>query len=125
MVNNAIETSRNDPSGGPVETAPVEWPFAEGAALDGLLPASGEDMVTLALADLVQDSNGEIVLFNDSNLRRLALVTSASELARGQAPHHVTAAGENVTGFAYVTFDNGVTLYYEPKLELVVLSEQS
>lgn len=125
MVNDAVKTSRNDPGAGPVETVPVEWPFAEGAALDGLLADTGEDIVTLALADLVQDSNGEIVLFNDSNLRRLALVTSASELARGQAPHHVTAAGEDVTGFAYVTFDNGVTLYYEPQLELVVHPERS
>jgi|DewCreStandDraft_4_1066084.scaffolds.fasta_scaffold00053_61 hypothetical protein len=124
MVSNALKTNRAEAVGGAAETTPVEWPFAEGAALDGLLADPGEDVVTLALADLVQDSNGEIVLFNDSNLRRLALVTSATELARGKAPHHVTAAGEDVTGFAYVTFDNGVTLYYEPQLELLVHPER-
>lgn len=120
MVSNAAKLGRDDPSGRAPETAPADWPLAEAAALEGLLADPEEETVTLALSDLVQDSNGEIVLFNDSNLRRLALVTSTAELARGQAPHHVTAAGEDVTGFAYVTFENGVTLYYEPQLELIV-----
>jgi hypothetical protein len=120
MVSNAAKLGREDASGRAPETAPADWPLAEATALEGLLADPGGETVTLALADLVHDGNGEIVLFNDSNLRRLALVTTAAELARGQAPHHVTAAGEDVTGFAYVTFENGVTLYYEPQLELIV-----
>ncbi len=120
MVSDAAKAGRNDPSGRAPETAPADWPLAEAATLEGLLADPGDETVTLALSDLVHDGNGEIVLFNDSNLRRLALVTDAAELARGQAPHHVTAAGEDVTGFAYVTFENGVTLYYEPQLELIV-----
>lgn len=125
MVNNAAKTSRAGTTGVPAETVPAEWPFAEAADLGGLLADPGEERVTLALGELVQDSNGEIVLFNDSNLRRLALVTEATEVARGRAPHHVTAAGEDVTGFAYVTFDNGITLYYQPQLELEIHSERS
>lgn len=125
MVSGAAKTSRPGGTKVPAEPAATEWPVVEGAALDGLLADPGEEVVTLQLSDLVQDANGEIVLFNDSNLRRLALVTEAHELARGRAPHHVTAAGEDVTGFAYVTFDNGVTLYYQPPLELEVHSERS
>lgn len=83
-----------------------------------------EELFTLSLSDLIQDANGEIVLFNDSHLRRLALLTEAHELARGEAPHHITATGEDVTGFRYVTFDNGVTLYYQPDLELLVVHER-
>lgn len=120
MVSNAAKLGRDDPSSGAPETAPAEWPFSDRDALQGLLADAEGETVTLALSDLVQDGNGEIVLFNDSNLRRLALVANAAELARGQAPHHVTAAGEDVTGFAYVTFENGITLYYEPQLELIV-----
>jgi hypothetical protein len=125
MVSDAAKVSRSGAESAPAEAVPAEWPFVEGATLEGSIADPAEETVTLRLAELVQDSNGEIVLFNDSKLRRLALVTEASELARGEAPHHVTAAGEDVTGFAYVTFDNGVTLYYEPPLELVVHSERS
>lgn len=125
MVSNAAKVSRGDAAGGVPEAAPADWPLAEATALDGLLADPGEEAVTLSLADLVHDANGEIVLFNDSNLRRLALVTQAAEVARGQAPHHVTAAGEDVTGFAYVTFENGVTLYYDAQLELIVRSTGS
>ncbi|MCS6878561.1 MAG: hypothetical protein N2038_12840 [Geminicoccaceae bacterium] len=107
------------------ETAAEEVQTGSPSVLEGALGEPDEEIVTLALSDLVQDANGEIVLFNDSHLRRLALLTEANELARGEAPHHVTAAGEDVTGFRYVTFDNGVTLYYQPDLELLVRHEQS
>lgn len=111
---------------GEVHEPAVEGWLSSGAQeVEGLLADPGEEVVALALADLVQDANGEIVLFNDSHLRRLALLTEAGELARGTAPHHVTAAGEDVTGFRYVTFDNGVTLYYQPDLELIVRHEAS
>lgn len=122
MVSNAAKVSRDGAAAGAPEAGPADWPLAEGVALEGLLADPGEEAVTLALADLLHDGNGEIVLFNDSNLRRLALVSDAAELARGQAPHHVTAAGEDVTGFAYVTFENGITLYYDAQLELIVRS---
>jgi hypothetical protein len=124
MVSGVAKESRPSGTEVPAEPAATEWPFVEGTVLEGLLGDPGEEVVTLRLSDLVQDANGEIVLFNDSNLRRLALLTEASEVARGEAPHHVTAAGEDVTGFAYVTFDNGITLYYQPPLELVVHSER-
>ncbi len=77
----------------------------------------------LSLSDLIQDANGEVVVFNDSNLRNLALSTDASVIAEGSASSHVTAAGEDVSGFKFVTFDNGMTLYYEPHLEVTVRHE--
>ncbi|MCX8102115.1 MAG: hypothetical protein N3D77_12855 [Geminicoccaceae bacterium] len=105
------------------ETGSERWAPPGAQEVEGLLADPGEEIVALALADLVQDANGEIVLFNDSHLRRLALLTDAQERARGTAPPHVTAAGEDVTGFRYVAFDNGVTLYYQPDLELIVRHE--
>ena len=74
----------------------------------------------LALTDLLQDANGEVVLFNDSGLRSLALSTDALVVAEGQATRHVTAAGEDVSGFRYVAFDNGLKLFYQPGLDLVL-----
>lgn len=84
--------------------------------LTGAMSAEAE----LALADLMGDANGEIVLFNDSGLRRLAITTEARVVADGRASRHRTAAGEDVSGFDFMTFDNGVTLYYQPGLDLVV-----
>jgi hypothetical protein len=79
--------------------------------------------VELAMADLVSDDNGEIVFCNDSGFRSLALRTESQIIANGQADAHVTAAGADVSGFRYVTFDNGVTLFYEEGLHLIVSSE--
>lgn len=76
--------------------------------------------VELALSDLLGDANGEIVLFNDSGLRRLALATDAAVVADGRAGAYRTATGQDVSGFRFLTFDNGLTLYYQPDLDLVV-----
>lgn len=74
----------------------------------------------LALADLVGDERGEVVLFNDSAFRTLALKAEVGVVANGLAARHVTAGGDNVTGFRFVTFANGVTLYYREGLDLIV-----
>jgi hypothetical protein len=76
--------------------------------------------VELALTDLVGDANNEVVIFNDSGLRTLALRTDSAVVAGGQSPSHVTAGGEDVSGFNYVRFDTGVTVYFPEGLELIV-----
>jgi hypothetical protein len=76
--------------------------------------------VELALTDLVGDANGEVVIFNDSGLRTLALRTDSAVVAGGQSQSHVTAGGEDVSGFNYVSFDTGVTVYFPEGLELIV-----
>ena len=76
--------------------------------------------VELSLADLISDDNGEIVFFNDSSFRSLAIETDAQVVSRGQATAHRTAAGEDVSGFHYVTFENGLTLYFEDGLDLLL-----
>ena len=76
--------------------------------------------VELSMADLVGDANGEVVLFNDSNVRRLAISSDAAVVAGGQTGSHRTAGGDDVSGFSFVTFDNGLTIYYQDGLDLVV-----
>jgi hypothetical protein len=78
--------------------------------------------VELGMADLVSDANGAVVFCNDSGFRSLAIRTDSQIIANGQAEAHVTAAGEDVSGFQYVTFDNGLTLFYEEGLHLIVAS---
>jgi hypothetical protein len=86
-------------------------------------PAGGSDdlpVVELALSDLMQDAGGEVVLYNDSGMRALGLVAEAAVVGEGEASAHVTASGDDVTGFKYVSFANGMTLYYQEGLDLIV-----
>ena len=89
---------------------PLTDPVAEPAELE------------LALADLISDDNGEIVFFNDSGFHSLSLRTDAAVVASGRAQAHLTAAGDDVSGFKFVRFDNGLTLYFEEGLHLVLVS---
>jgi hypothetical protein len=107
---------------------------AERAQGDGDRPAAGQPSesiasdvaeVELALADLVSDARGEIVFYNDSGFRSLAVRTDRAVVDEGRAGAHVTAAGEDVSGFKFVTFDNGLTLYFEAGLDLILLSAGS
>lgn len=91
-----------------------------GPGIADAAPAGSLAEVELALADLISDANGEIVLYNDSGFRTLAIATDAATVANGQAARHVTAGGEDVSGFNYVTFDNGLTLYFPDGLDLIV-----
>jgi hypothetical protein len=83
---------------------------------------AGPAEIELALTDLIGDDNGEIVLFNDSGLRSLAIRTEAALVANGRVQAHVTAAGEDVSGFRFVRLDNGLTLYFQEGLDLVLAS---
>lgn len=74
----------------------------------------------LALADLISDDNGEIVFFNDSGFRTLSIETDEGIVSKGQTTAHRTASGEDVSGFHYVTFENGVTLYFEEGVDLLL-----
>jgi hypothetical protein len=88
------------------ESAPRVYPSSTGAAL--------------TLEDLISDDNGEIVFFNDGGFESLSIETGSTVLSSGKAKDHVTAAGDNVDGFNYVTFENGMTLYFEGDLNLIL-----
>ncbi|MGI9498503.1 MAG: hypothetical protein ACR2P3_00570 [Geminicoccaceae bacterium] len=80
-------------------------------------PSSGAE---LTLSDLISDDNGEIVFFNDGGFRTLSIATETGVVSSGQAVDHKTATGEDVSGFNYVTFANGLTLYFEDGLDLLL-----
>jgi hypothetical protein len=97
---------------------PHERAGGENAGMPELAPA-----LELALSDLVQDAGGEVVLYNDSGMRALGLVAAMPIVGEGRASRHVTASGDDVTGFRYVSFANGMTLYFQDGLDLVVRSD--
>ncbi len=83
----------------------------------------GGEAPVLALSDLIADRNGEVVLYNDSDMPVLTLLTSERPVARGTVEAHVTASGVDVAGYNYVTFANGLTLYYPQGLQLLIVPE--
>jgi hypothetical protein len=92
----------------------------DGRAVGAEAPVEGAAEVELALADLIGDANGEVVIFNDSGVRTLALHTGVAVVANGTVQAHVTAGGEDVSGFRYVTFATGVTVYFQEGLDLIL-----
>ncbi len=83
----------------------------------------GSGSLVLALSDLIADRNGEVVLFNDSNLPVLTLLTAERPVARGRVESHVTAGGVDVSGYDFVTFGSGLTLYYPHDMQLLIMPE--
>jgi hypothetical protein len=81
---------------------------------------TGDFDVMLEVNDLIQDVNGEVVLFNDSRLRRVSLASEVPVVAQGTTTQHVTAAGDDVSGFRFLSFANGLTLYFDPDLDVSI-----
>ena len=72
-------------------------------------PAIGET-VLLELEDLLPDASGEVVLFADDDLP-VNIVTDLPVTDAGIAETHVTAAGVDVTGLHFYSFESGLTVY--------------
>ena len=72
-------------------------------------PAVGE-AVLLELADLLPDASGEVVLFAGDDLP-VNIVTDQPITEAGIAEAHVTAAGVDVTGHHFYSFESGLTVY--------------
>ncbi len=73
--------------------------------------ADDADDLILRLADLLPDAEGELVIFADA-AAPVRLLVDAAATGHGLADPHVTAGGVDVTGFEFVSFDNGITLYF-------------
>ena len=117
MVSNPSKASapRSDPS-----EAMVDLAQGDERPVEADVGATAGAEVELAVADLVTDANGEVVIFNDSGFRTLALHADSGVVESGRVATHVTAGGEDVSGFNYVTFENGMTVYYPEGLDVTV-----
>ena len=80
------------------------------------------ETLTLALGDLIPDARNEIVILDGSG-HDIALVTQDVIAAHGLAEAHVTVTGLDVSGFAYCTFEGGVTVFYPATHRLIVTAE--
>ena len=78
--------------------------------------------LTLSLGDLIPDARNEIVILDGSG-HDIAVVTGDAVSTHGIADAHVTAAGLDVSGFAFCTFEGGVTVFYPATHRLVVTND--
>ncbi len=87
-------------------------------AVTGSAGDDESETVVLDLKDLLPDSGGEIVIHGTG----LGMVVSTSQTvtATGTAETHVTAAGEDVSGFRYYQLDGGITLYCPAETNLLL-----
>ena len=79
----------------------------------------GGGAVSLDLADLLSDNGGELVLDIDVPVALQAHLEVADS---GIAGSHVTENGDDVSGFSYVAFADGPTLFYPSDLDVTVHS---
>lgn len=87
--------------------------------------ADVEDQMVLALNDLLPDSRGEVVLFNEAGPLSVNIMTDSRVTETGTADHYVTTAGVDVTGYYFCTFEAGLTIYYPPEIDLLVTADHA
>ncbi|HKR18766.1 MAG TPA: hypothetical protein VJS41_01350 [Stellaceae bacterium] len=88
-------------------------------AIEGSTPAG---TLSLSLSDLIPDAHNEIVILDGSG-GDLAVVTDNAVASHGISGDHVTVSGLDVSGFAYCTFDGGVTVFYPATHRLIVTND--
>ena len=84
-----------------------------------------EDQMVLSLNDLLPDSRGEIVLFNEAGPLAVNIMTDSRVTETGTANHYVTSAGVDVSGYHFCTFEAGLTIYYPPEIDLLVTANHA
>ncbi len=99
------------------DPAVLERLAADSSITETLLETDSEALV-LNLADLLPDMEGEVVLHAEVDVP-LSLVAERPLTGSGIVEHHVTAAGVDVDGLYYYSFDNGITLYSDSDILIV------
>ena len=97
------------------DPAVLERLAADSSITEALLEPDSEALV-LNLEDLLPDMEGEVVLQAEMPL---SLVAERPLTGSGIVEHHVTAAGVDVDGLYYYSFDNGITLYSDIDILIV------
>ncbi|MGB8181440.1 MAG: hypothetical protein WCF13_03630 [Stellaceae bacterium] len=78
--------------------------------------------LSLSLGDLIPDAQNEIVILDGSGTD-LAVVTENAVASHGITGNHVTVTGLDVSGFAYCTFEGGITVFYPATHQLIVTND--
>jgi hypothetical protein len=89
----------------------------------GMLEADGamQDAISLSLSDLLPDSGGSIVIEGEGPSLSVRIMSDSSVVEAGIVDCLTTASGEDVSGHAYFSFENGTTLFAPRGLDLSIV----
>jgi len=79
-----------------------------------------DDQMVLSLDELLPDTRGEVVLFSEAGPMAINITTDERIMETGMADHHVTSTGLDVSGYSFYTFEDGLTVYYPPEIDLLI-----
>lgn len=69
--------------------------------------------ITLSLSDLMPDRTGAVVIQSDGESLTVVLTDYDGVKLRGIAPEGIFAEQGDISGFDFITFSSGVTVYYD------------
>jgi hypothetical protein len=112
LARSGKETKAADPA--------PHWPEAQE---DGFEWGEADERILLPLEGLIPDSEGNVVLLTDAGPAAVGVLTGEMVRDSGTAGAQVTAAGLDVSGYQYVTFESGLTLYYPDGMDILVRAD--
>lgn len=74
--------------------------------------------ITLRVIELCPDENSEVVVESTSGVGELVIKSPFEVAERGVLGRHVTAQGDDVSGFGYVRFKDGVRIIFPMALRV-------
>jgi len=83
-----------------------------------------DDQMILSLNDLLPDSRGDVVLFNEAGPLAVNIISDSRVTESGTADHYVTSAGVDVSGYHFCTFEAGLTIYYPSEIDLLITGDR-
>lgn len=86
-------------------------------------PTAGLDQLTLSLADLLPDANGNVVLFNDAGVTEMFITSEKPVVDSGIAGEQAAVEVGDVAGMAFYSFDSGPTLYCPLDVHVSIIPE--
>ena len=89
------------------------------ALVSGCRATRENNGLTFALKELLPDIGGEVVIDSGAGAD-ITVLTDDAVTARGVERHHVTLGGDDVSGFAYCRFADGITVFHPRWLSLFI-----
>jgi hypothetical protein len=89
------------------------------ALLTGCRASRENNGLTFALKELLADTAGDVVIDSGAGAD-ITVLTDGAVTARGVERDHVTLGGDDVSGYAYCRFGDGITVFYPCWLSLLI-----
>ena len=88
---------------------------------DSVVVSHEPDMISLPLADLLPDSEGNIVIEYDGGNLAVALMTDQPVVEQGVAAQALDAHGSDLSGLAFFAFGDGTTVYFPTDISVHII----